>query len=123
MINEFKGKTFVSVTVANDAGSVDFRMSDGSGFIMGHHQDCCESMTVEVAGDISDLINHEIIMAEEVSSTDHPAPPNAESYTWTFYKFGTVKGYVTLRFLGESNGYYSESVDIDRVPPSYSLIQ
>ena len=47
-------------------------------------------------------------MAEEtVKAGDEPT---LESSTWTFYKFATVKGYVTVRFLGWSNGYNSERV-------------
>jgi hypothetical protein len=50
------------------------------------------------------------VVAEEVSNYEREAPPDADSYTWTFYRFATVKGTVTVRWLGESNGYYSESV-------------
>ena len=65
-------------------------------------------------------------MAEEVThSNEDPAEVQnspelkedyRDSFTWTFYKFATVKGYVTIRWYGESNGYYSESVEFEKVP-------
>lgn len=92
---------------------------------MRHLQDCGESVQLEdVAGSVEDLIGSPITQAEEVSSggenADDLAPPGykppqyRDSWTWTFYKLATVKGYVTLRWLGESNGYYGEGVDFER---------
>ncbi len=39
------------------------------------------------------------------------------THTWAFYKFATVKGYVTVRWYGSSNGYYSEEVGFYEVRP------
>jgi hypothetical protein len=83
-------------------------------FHLAHQQDCCESVSLEeVIGDLSDLINTPILRAEEVDSGgEGPQNDYVESYTWTFYKLATIKGEVVLRWYGESNGYYSESVDL-----------
>lgn len=83
-----------------------------------HWQDCCESVTIEdIVGDLEDLVGEPILLAEEATSDENPDGVTKEyqdSFTWTFYKFATRKGYVDIRWYGESNGCYSESVDFSR---------
>ena len=100
-----------------DSEEVVFTLSDGRAFKMHHHYQCCEHVClVDICGDIDDLIDAKIIHFDErtVDPTDEELVANsAESLTWTFYDIQTNKGSVNLRWDGESNGYYSESVDID----------
>lgn len=88
----------------------------GRAFSMLHHDLCSEEVSLDdIEGDISDIVGSPITMAEKTTSPDTPS--NAQdrltqlSQTWTFYRIGTVKGMVVLRWFGESNGYYSEEVD------------
>ena len=111
-IKRMVGVTMKSVVNDGDDQLV-FSAEDGRRFVFYYEQDCCASCHIEeVCGDLSDLEGSPIVEAEEVSNYEHEAPPNADSYTWTFYRFSTVKGTVTVRWLGESNGYYSESVTL-----------
>lgn len=77
---------------------------------------------MDIVGNISDLIGYPLLMAEEVCSEPNVNPPDAkipeeyqDSFTWTFYKLATVKGYVTISWYGSSNGYYNESVSFRMV--------
>lgn len=116
-----KGKTIVKVEgLEKYNDTVSFFTSDGNEYMMFHEDECCESVCIEdVCGDIEDLIGSEILIAECVESNDGKYPPSEEldpvpeSYTWTFYKLATRKGYVDIRWrwYGMSNGYYSESVE------------
>lgn len=105
----------VLVSVENRGDELVFTPDNGKKYKLYHHQNCCESVSIEdVIGDLNDLIGSPILMAEEVTSGENPADITKEdqcSFTWTFYKLATIKGYVTVRWYGESNGYYSESVD------------
>ena len=108
------GLVFIKVEGSVGDGEMVFVAEDGRRFIFGHMQDCCETVYInDIVGDLNDLVGKPLLRAEEESNVDLPAPSKyADSYTWTFYKFATRKGYVDVRWLGESNGYYSESVDL-----------
>lgn len=114
--SELVGKTLIKIEGIDGQYADDLRFvcSDGSVYRMCHNQDCCETVQVEeVIGDIEDLIGTPIVVAEEVVYDNEPCPDGKtgyDDYCWTFYKFRTIKGDVTIRWLGESNGYYSTDV-------------
>lgn len=113
------GKTIVEIRGAcSGSDHISFKFSDNTYMKMYHSQSCCENVEVDdIVGDIDDLINAEILCAELVQSSDDGNPKDQydSSYTWSFYKFRTHKGYVDLRWYGSSNGYYSETVNIEYV--------
>lgn len=116
--NELVGKIIKSIEgLEKESEEVIFECTDGSKYKMYHKQDCCESVAIEdVYGDIDDLIGEKIIIAEENNNGDWPQLNNYDdSYTWTFYKLATKKGYVDIRWYGASNGYYSEDVDFVKI--------
>ena len=114
-----KGLTLTSIENDNDV--VVFTADDGQKFIMYHDQNCCETVAVDdIAGELDDLIGSPILLAEEVTSGENPEGVTMEyqdSFTWTFYKLATIKGAVTIRWYGESNGYYSEAVSFSQTDP------
>jgi hypothetical protein len=109
------GKTLLSIDKGGDV--IFFHCEDGSTYRMYHSQDCCESVTVDdICGDLNDLIGSPIIRASEDVSRENPGGVTKDcqdSFTWTFYNIATAKGHVTIRWYGESDGYYSESVDFE----------
>lgn len=102
---------FINVIQSNDSYIV-FYADDGIEYRMFHDQDCCESVYIEsIVGDIMDIIGEPLLVAEEVINR-HQNPDDYESSTYTFYKLATRKGYVDIRWVGTSNGYYSETVSL-----------
>jgi hypothetical protein len=120
---ELKGKTLTNITgMRKESERIIFETSEGEKYEMYHSQSCCERVDVyDVIGDVEDLIGSPILMAEEAESAKDPIdviiqnPYHKESFTWTFYKLATIKGYVTIRWYGTSNGYYSESVGFHKL--------
>jgi hypothetical protein len=102
------GETIVSIDQKDD--EIIFNTLDNQQIKMYHEQDCCEDVTIEdICGNIRDLIGSPISIANENTNEGDSEYGHT---TWTFYVLGTNKGSVTIRWHGESNGYYSESVNL-----------
>lgn len=119
-VEDFVGKIVSSIEVERvgscNQGPIDtiiFNFSDGDVFKMYHEQDCCESVFLEdITGDLDYLIGEKILKAEETSNRESK---EYGTETWTFYHISTFKDTVSLRWYGESNGYYSESVSVAKL--------
>jgi len=115
VFKDLEGKILLGIEGKVGDEEITFTTNTGERYIMYHEQDCSESVTVEdICGDLNDLISTPILLAEETTSDYNPEGVVKEcqdSFTWTFYHLRTKKGTVTIRWYGESNGYYSEQVD------------
>lgn len=110
-ISELLGDTILRIEGAHEDSTQITFYTHYNKYSMVHHQDCCEEVKVEeIHGDVQDLIGVPILLAEETCSIEAPV---RESGTWTFYRFTTIKGSVQIRWLGTSNGYYSEKVHFE----------
>lgn len=99
---------------------MDFETTDGRSFLFYHSQECCEFVNINsIQGDLNDLLDSPILWATEdiqqnpsfISTLlDWASDRYIDSATLTTFAFTTAKGQVIVRWLGESNGYYSESV-------------
>ena len=115
------GKTIANIENLNNMELI-FTLDTGDKYKLYHLQDCCEEVRIEdICGDLGDLIGEPLLRAEVVTydNTNPEGVPNIEyqddSFLWTFYKLDTRKGGVTIRWYGESNGYYSEEVEFAKI--------
>ena len=98
---DLKGKVVANIERVDNEELI-FTCTDGSKYKMYHEQDCCENVEIEdINGDLDDLLNSEILVADEKSNCDEN---DYGSETWTFYTIRTQKGSVDIRWHGESNG-------------------
>lgn len=105
----FIGKTLVKL---DEDG---FTLNTGEKFIFHHFQDCCERVGhYETEGDYNSVLNSPITEFTD-RGEEHPNHSGKyyESHTWTTYTIIAENGgCVKIYFLGESNGYYGESMCI-----------
>ena len=114
VFNVLEGKIISEISgLEIDSDCIIFRCLTGEEYHLYHEQDCCEHVSLnDFVGSKEDILNSEILLAEEVNGR-YPGNEDDEyggSVTWTFYNISTARGDLSLTWRGESNGYYSESV-------------
>ena len=105
------GKRIINVSgLKENSERVRIYFEDGSKLEMYHEQDCCESVyLLDFDNDVSVLKFAKLLSIEEAVEDGNSRDGSS---TWTFYKLTTDKGRMTMRWYGESNGYYSENVTV-----------
>jgi len=108
-----QGKTFTKVYKRSDEdyGDVLFFVGEDGSYVHCNVEyqkmNDVEVWIEDICGNLEDLVDSPILLAEETVEKGE--------VTWSFYKIVTIKGYVTIRWFGESNGYYSEQASLYEV--------
>lgn len=110
-----KGETLISVEGAEvGKDEVIFKTKSGRTFRMFHSQDCCESVSItRVSSIYTSGEGITVNEAEEKIEADIPASESATRTTF-IVNGGGWNGFF-IEWIGESNGYYSESVSFVEV--------
>lgn len=90
-------------------------------YVMRHDQSCCEKVSLETSANEMDAlvgqkIHHAYVNARQSERLDKHGNLDG-TMTWTFYVLQGGTSCVVLRWVGSSNGYYSEEVDFSACPP------
>lgn len=129
---EFEGLTVKEINVCKD--EIMLCCDNGCNYYFYHEQDCCENVyIVHTDGDPSCLKNMKLVEVEQTAKSfgeyqdgyteeyileNHPEIDKGSidySNTLTELVFRTQEDTVCFKWLGTSNGYYSESVDLRKV--------
>lgn len=83
-------------------------ITDKHDILFYHEQDCCEDVYIDLMSPLETL-NGRIISCEIVELKEKDNGYGTSTSSWV--KIVTTEGYFTAIWRGESNGYYSESID------------
>ena len=107
------GEVLDAVDIDREENQILLTTRSGRKFLVYHEQDCCESVRiVSQDGSFDKLIGNPLIEARDFAVDTGESESNYDSQTTTTLVFRVDDQTVISRWIGDSNGYYSEGVDI-----------
>jgi hypothetical protein len=93
------------ITTVFTEKDISFTLRDGDVLVYNAIGDCCSSSYIEDIDDL-EVLQNATFLELYIESGETKEVEDHEVSKWTFYKFKTTKGYATLSFRNDSNGYY-----------------
>jgi hypothetical protein len=121
-LDNLKGIAIKSIDgLKEDSEEVTINFGNDFKLVFYHDQDCCEYVRLEeYHGNIK---NGDIFRELKVEEVNLEYEKYSHSSTATFIEVVTQNGLITMRWLGESNGYYSERCDMKIIMPDGTVIR
>ena len=119
--SEMVGETVEFVDVDETKNQIVITTQSGRQFRIYHDQYCCEQVEIAESqdgdGQLVTLVGKKIEGVEVELEEDVDPPPfeDCDSWTRTKISFRTNSETVISRWIGTSNGYYSESITINEL--------
>ena len=108
------GEVLKYIDIDPEKDEILLTTESGRQILIHHVQDCYESVAIEgTDGEWRELVGKPLVeVTQEETEGGEPPSEYSESWTRTTLMFKVNDATVISRWIGESNGYYSESVDI-----------
>ena len=103
-LTQMIGKTFISIKGTIRDNYLEFTDTEGNEYTFVGVSNGPDPWIEDIVGDLNDLLGTPMVIAR-VDSNDSDS-----FHSWTFYNFGTVNGYVTIRWCSEDARYYGARV-------------
>jgi hypothetical protein len=105
------GEVLDSVDIDREENQILLTTRSGRRFVVYHEQECCETVAISGQdGSFDKLVGKPIVEARDIAVDT--GDDELDSQTTTTLVFRVDDQTVISRWIGDSNGYYSESVDI-----------
>ncbi len=109
------GEVLDAVDIDREKDQILLTTRSGRNFLVYHKQNCCETVAISGQdGSFDKLIGKPIVEARDIT-VDTSEEAAGSSQTTTILVFRVDDQTVISRWIGDSNGYYSESVDIEEL--------
>lgn len=120
-VKVLEGEILTNIDIDEDKRQMLLTTKSGRVFRFHHKQDCCEDVKIvgldenftTLQGKVINEVKEEVVEEENMEDYEHRTKTN--------FIFKTDENTAICRWVGISNGYYSETVDIDELESAFKM--